>query len=66
MSEEEKIRWQKIPLRLGDVGDLTVSRERVIREYARSQHYETLAGFHWHMRREELNYYDVIRVYYGG
>jgi len=62
-SEESEVKWQKIPLRLADF-DLTTSQEKVVREYARSQHYETLAGFHWHMRREELNYYEVINVFY--
>lgn len=61
--EEEDIEWQKIPLRLADV-DLTTSQEESVREYARSQGYETLSGFHWHMRREEINYYDIIRIYY--
>jgi len=62
-NEESEIEWHKIPLRLGDA-DLTTSQEDAVRDYAKSQGYETLSGFHWHMRREEKNYYDIIRVSY--
>lgn len=62
-NEEETINWHKIPLRLEAV-DFTTSQEQTVREYARSQGYKDLRGFHMHMRSEELNYYDVIRVYY--
>jgi len=62
-SEESEVKWHRIPLRLGDI-DLTTSQEAVVRDYARSQGYKTLVGFHWHMRREEINYYDIVRIYY--
>lgn len=38
------------------------AQELAIREYARTQDFKDLRGFHMYMKSEELDYYDIIKI----
>lgn len=46
------------------IGRMTEAQEGVIRQFARKEGFETLRGYWSHMRAEEWDYYDVIKMYY--
>lgn len=52
-----------IPLSYGEFipYPVTSKQDQVIRAYADNEGFKTLRGFHWHLRREEMNYYDILR-----
>lgn len=39
----------------------TARQEEVIRNYALQAGFRDLRGFHWHLRRERMDYYDILR-----
>lgn len=42
-------------------GTVSARQESAIREYAREEGYETLRGYHLHLRSLGWDYYDVLR-----
>lgn len=63
VKEEVEVEEPFIPLTYGEFipYPVTGKQEDVIRAYAQREGYETLKGFHWFLRREEMNYYDILR-----
>jgi len=43
-------------------GVVSAKQEAAIRAYAREEGYETLRGYHMHLRMLDWDYYDVLRV----
>ena len=63
MAEEERERaWFKLsePPR----GVMSAAQEEAIRDYAAGEGFETLRGYHMHLRAMGWDYYDVLRAEY--
>lgn len=58
--DEEDAGWIRIYEPLDGV--VSAAQERAIRDYARGEGYETLRGYHSHLRSLGWDYYDVLRV----
>lgn len=63
---EEQEEEPFIPLKWSDwlPYPITDKQEEVIREYATREGFKDLRGFHFHLRREQMNYYDILRQKY--
>jgi len=49
------------------VEELTNAQYDAVRSYAQQQGYEDLRGFHWALKRGDMNvwdYYDALRAFY--
>lgn len=62
LNEEDAEEGQWIRIYEPIEGDITSGQEEAIRQYARGEGYEDLRGFHWHLRREGWDYYDILRI----
>jgi len=63
VEDEEEEEEPFIPLTYGEFIPYPVTgrQDEVIRAYAKKEGFDTLKGFHWFLRREEMNYYDILR-----
>jgi len=63
IEDEDEVEEPFIPLSYGEFipYPVTSKQDQVIRDYARREGFETLRGFHWHLKREMMNYYDILR-----
>lgn len=60
--DEEDAGWIRITEPLDGV--VSAAQERAIRAYAASEGFETLRGYHMHLRSQGWDYYDVLRAFY--
>ena len=58
--EERETGWFRITEPLD--GIVSAKQEAAIRDYAREEGFETLRGYHSHLRMLGWDYYDVLRV----
>lgn len=63
MGEETRERaWFK--LSEPPTGDISQGQLEAIRDYAAGEGYETLRGYHMHLRSMGWDYYDVLKAEY--
>ena len=60
VDDEREAGWFRITEPLDGV--VSAKQEAAIRDYAREEGFETLRGYHSHLRMLGWDYYDVLRV----